>query len=1373
MATSVGFRAATQLPQAVRQTTVLPTAFPELPDSAVMGDKAARRVVINKYNEDVRTWWRSSRASIQSDYESIASGTNTAISAATSANDALRKETTTRTSDIESLVREIETLSIQVGVAHVYLQTEAPEHPVRGDLWYDTDDNFRRWWYDGSAWVDASDRNAATVGALTQEQQVRITADSALAQRIDSAVAQITDAQQGITGLSTSLESVTTSVTNQGGAITALGTRTTALESTVNTAGTGLTARVSTIESTYATKDGAQGYATAAKSEAITASNTYTDTKTSAAITTESKARSDADSALATRTTALESTVNTAGTGLTARVSTIESTYATKDGAQGYATAAKSEAITASNTYTDTKTSAAITTESKARSDADSALATRTTALESTVNTAGTGLTARVSTIESTYATGSEVSAAIASEVSARNGAISAAVTTETNARVAADGAIHARWGVAINANGAVVGRVNLDGTNQSSSFTVEATKFTVWNGTAAVAPFQVVDNKVRIASLSLVSSDISDRSLANIDSAAATKLGGIAAGADVTLNAINGGLTINSGGVTLAGTGAIKSSNFAAGSTGWQIDAEGDAEFNSIILRNPLMYYPLAVPALSKSQLFANSLAVIATAGTGQTIRYTSDGTTVTATSTEWPKTSGSYTTLLITDTTTIRMRAFNGALQSDEVVATFTRNDMVVGNLTNDNCTCPSASDGSSTVLTNASTTMAVYLGAKDDSANWTFTATPSSGVTGTLSGRTWTTTGFTVDSGYVTMAATKTGIGTVEKRFTLSKAKAGAAGATGATGLNSATIMLYKRAASTPSNPTTVSTYTFATTVLTGHDGGWTQSVPDNNGNPLWVIAATASASTATDTIAANEWSAPVILAANGTNGVNGIDGADGIPGSANMLDNSDFLKAADGWCAGWYNTDIQHYYGRVADGDTWALKNGGTVSIAISGTPISNRVFDLNYATMIPVRAGQRYQASGYIGCHRCAGLLCIAWQTSAGAAILENYGSVIAADTMLGGQVLSGYGRTSLIVAAPANAAFANVFFRATTNGSSNPYLFMTRAFFGEASDAQSTPSPWSAKASPALSVASLYLYQRAASAPALPSAAATYTFSTKVLTGLTNGWSTTIPAANGLKLWVTTATATSTTDTDSLAASEWAAASVMAENGADSTAYWLMTSASTLKFADSTFSPTTVTFTGKSQTGNGAVGNYSGRFIISESTDGTNFTNKYTSSGNEATKTYTPSATTVRAIRCRFYAAGGTTTQLDEETVPVLVEATQTFSGGGGSGGGNVSTSWVCPPGMSITLTVPAGSRSIQFTGQIVSTGSANQSLNFGIRVGNTIIASDSRSATAVGQSFDVGISGVATCTAGSVTFEIVGSAGVSSAILNGSFIVL
>lgn len=95
-------------------------------------------------------------------------------------------------------------------------------------------------------------------------------------------------------------------------------------------------------------------------------------------------------------------------------------------------------------------------------------------------------------------------------------------------------------------------------------------------------------------------------------------------------------------------------------------------------------------------------------------------------------------------------------------------------------------------------------------------------------------------------------------------------GSAGSNGTNGLNNATVYLYQRAASSPSAPSGTFTYTFATSVLSGGTpGSWTQAVPANDGNPLWVIAAVASANTATDSIAAAEFSSPVIDSGAGLN------------------------------------------------------------------------------------------------------------------------------------------------------------------------------------------------------------------------------------------------------------------------------------------------------------------------------------------------------------------------------------------------------------------------------------------------------------------------------------------------------------------------
>lgn len=104
------------------------------------------------------------------------------------------------------------------------------------------------------------------------------------------------------------------------------------------------------------------------------------------------------------------------------------------------------------------------------------------------------------------------------------------------------------------------------------------------------------------------------------------------------------------------------------------------------------------------------------------------------------------------------------------------------VVGVLSNESHLIPTDNGGNNGVFTGAATTMSIYNGATDDSANWTVTASALIGVTGSLSGKTYTVTGMTVDTGYVDLTASRSGYSNVVKRFTLSKSKAGATGATG---------------------------------------------------------------------------------------------------------------------------------------------------------------------------------------------------------------------------------------------------------------------------------------------------------------------------------------------------------------------------------------------------------------------------------------------------------------------------------------------------------------------------------------------------------------------------------------------------------------
>lgn len=129
------------------------------------------------------------------------------------------------------------------------------------------------------------------------------------------------------------------------------------------------------------------------------------------------------------------------------------------------------------------------------------------------------------------------------------------------------------------------------------------------------------------------------------------------------------------------------------------------------------------------------------------------------------------------------------------------------LVIDLTNDVSTVPTDSAGNNGNYSNATTTASIYLGNVDDSSNWTFDQTISTGlsVTSSVNKRTATVTSMSVDTGYIDFTATKPGFPNQSIRYTISKVKSGVQGTSATVNyleLSSATI---KRDKSGAFNPT----------------------------------------------------------------------------------------------------------------------------------------------------------------------------------------------------------------------------------------------------------------------------------------------------------------------------------------------------------------------------------------------------------------------------------------------------------------------------------------------------------------------------------------------------------------------------------------
>ncbi|MDD3121934.1 MAG: hypothetical protein PHC62_00295 [Candidatus Izemoplasmatales bacterium] len=86
----------------------------------------------------------------------------------------------------------------------------------------------------------------------------------------------------------------------------------------------------------------------------------------------------------------------------------------------------------------------------------------------------------------------------------------------------------------------------------------------------------------------------------------------------------------------------------------------------------------------------------------------------------------------------------------------------------------------------------------------------------------------------------------------------------GTNGADGYNSQVLYLYKRSVSIPTIDWSGNlTFNFTNNTLSPIPSGWSREIPAENGQALYVTVATAYSTSLSDTIAKNEWSAPVLM------------------------------------------------------------------------------------------------------------------------------------------------------------------------------------------------------------------------------------------------------------------------------------------------------------------------------------------------------------------------------------------------------------------------------------------------------------------------------------------------------------------------------
>ena len=288
-----------------------------------------------------------------------------------------------------------------------------------------------------------------------------------------------------IPGINTSISTINGNITTINGNITALDnftgfsssysgdsllTRMGAVETTANGAAT--SAQLQSEQTTRANAD-------SALASDITTLQSSVGTNTTA-IQTEQTARANADSALSTDITSLTTTVNNNAAAISAETT-----------ARSNADSALASDITSLNTAT-TNNAAAITAEQTARSNADSALASDITSLNTT-----TGNNAAAISAEATARSNADT--ALASDITTLNTTVSGNSTSISTQASSING-LEAKYVVKIDNNGAVAGYGLASTANSAgnilSEFIVNADRFAIMRGgsntTAATVPFVV-----------------------------------------------------------------------------------------------------------------------------------------------------------------------------------------------------------------------------------------------------------------------------------------------------------------------------------------------------------------------------------------------------------------------------------------------------------------------------------------------------------------------------------------------------------------------------------------------------------------------------------------------------------------------------------------------------------------------------------------------------------------------------------------------------------------------------------------------------------------------------------------------------------------
>ena len=193
-------------------------------------------------------------------------------------------------------------------------------------------------------------------------------------------------------------------------------------------------------------------------------------------------------------------------------------------------------------------------------------------------------------------------------------------------------------------------------------------------------------------------------------------------------------------------------------------------------------------------------------------------------------------------------------------------------------------------------------------------------------------------------------------------------------------------------------------------------------------------------------------------------------------------------------------------------------------------------------------------------------------------------------------------------------------------------------------------------------VAEVSVYTRGV--PTTTPTGGTYTFGnaspiTSLPTSTGAAWSANIPTGT-TPVYISRAVVSAPAgNTTAINITGWSTPVISFQNGVDTTAYWISCTNSLKRSKSLVYTPATVSMSAYSKTGTASPVAYAGRFKVYENGS---FTASYTSTSDQSTYAYTPSASNLTQLRVEVYLAGGTTTKLDEQTIPILQDGDSAVS---------------------------------------------------------------------------------------------------------------